>query len=315
MQAVRNAMAAIATALMVSFVAQPVLAADDEIDITFLICTDPGINFWNPAIKGAEDAAEMLGANLDIQYGDNDPLKLKQIFQTAILNEVEGFALSTCVSGVYIDEMEEAREAGIGVVVFNTNDPGASDWHVFVGQNLWEGGTIIGRDAIERIGLKAGDHVMVAAGCLDCYYAQQRYGGIKVAMDEAGISSELIGTSFVLAEATTGQAQYLIGHPETDAVMGVDNPNSSTGAAAVEEAGMDIRTSGFDISEQIVANIEAGKMVSSLDQQPYYQGFMTVTMLYHWAKYGIEPSDVDTGNNIIDASKTEVLKPYIGTYR
>ena len=109
MQAVRNAMAAIATAMMVVFVAQPVLAAEDEIDITFLICTGPGINFWNPAIKGAEDAAEMLGANLDIQYGDNDPLKLKQIFQTAILNEVEGFALSTCVSGVYGEEMEAAR--------------------------------------------------------------------------------------------------------------------------------------------------------------------------------------------------------------
>ena len=53
---------------------------------------------------------------------------------------------------------------------------------------------------------------------------------------------------------------------------------------------MDIRTSGFDISAQIVANIEAGKMVSSLDQQPYYQGFMTVTMLYHWAKYGLSPA-------------------------
>jgi simple sugar transport system substrate-binding protein len=52
-----------------------------------------------------------------------------------------------------------------------------------------------------------------------------------------------------------------------------------------------------------------------MDQQPFWQGFLPVMFAAYAVRYGLTPPDVDTGNNLIDASNGQFALDYGGTYR
>ena len=42
-------------------------------------------------------------------------------------------------------------------------------------------------------------------------------------------------------------------------------------------------------------NIANGSLTATADQQPYHQGYMSVTMVAQYLKYGLLPADMNTG--------------------
>jgi simple sugar transport system substrate-binding protein len=98
-------------------------AADDAVRVTMIIYSAPGDPFWNPVIHGAQEAAKDRGVSLDIQYGDQDPVKQNNLIQTAIANKVDGIAVVNWTPDAFTAAIAAARKAGIGVVVFDTDDP------------------------------------------------------------------------------------------------------------------------------------------------------------------------------------------------
>ena len=64
----------------------------DNPRVTMIIYTSPGVNFFDPLLKGANDAAKQLNVDLDIQYANNDQATENNIIQTAIANKVDGIA-------------------------------------------------------------------------------------------------------------------------------------------------------------------------------------------------------------------------------
>ena len=69
-----------------------VARAADNPRVTMIIYTSPGVNFFDPLLKGANDAAKQLNVDLDIQYANNDQATENNIIQTAIANKVDGIA-------------------------------------------------------------------------------------------------------------------------------------------------------------------------------------------------------------------------------
>ena len=67
----------------------------DNPRITMIIYTSPGVNFFDPLLKGANDAAKQLNIDLDIQYANNDQATENNIIQTAIANKVDDTKLGT----------------------------------------------------------------------------------------------------------------------------------------------------------------------------------------------------------------------------
>ena len=62
-----------------------------------------------------------------------------------------------------------------------------------------------------------------------------------------------------------------------------------------------------DLGNEILANIQAGLTIQTVDQQPYYQGFGTVEWLWLKLNYEIQPGgDILTGPSYVD--KTNVDK-------
>ena len=70
---------------------------------------------------------------------------------------------------------------------------------------------------------------------------------------------------------------------------------------------MKIPLGGFDLTQDIIDGIEKGTITATVDQQPYSQGFYAVAQLALYLKYGLYPSDMNTGGlGLVD--KTNVAK-------
>ena len=297
--------------------AAPVLAADDPIDVTFIIYTAAGDPFWDPVITGAKEAAGDRGVNVDIQYADSDPVKQNNLIETAIANGVDGIAVVNYLPDAFTDNIAKARAAGIGVVTFDTDDPrpNATESQAYVGQDFFAAGQRIAKKMIEAGQLKSGDHVVAPVEDPDAFYGVERYRGIKSVLDEAGITSERLDATPTMATALTRISQYLVGNDKTKAVIGLGSVVTEVAPQAAKEAGVDIAVGGFDLSPGIIDSIIAGDMVATVDSGAYYEGYMPIVMLYYFAKYGIPPASIPIGGTVIDASNAELVKEFAGTYR
>jgi len=297
------------------------VVADELFEYTVVIYGTNGNPFWKKVVTGAEEMAEMLAVNLDIQYADNDTEKQINIMEIAITNEVDGIGFIINIDGSYDEVVQRGLDAGITMIAYNIDDSngdlGTNGRQAFVGQDLPICGYVLATSTIEAYGLSEGDHVVCPVEHPEAVYAAKRYEGIKKALDEANITSEILDTGAISLEDTlTKLTQYLLGSADTDAVIAMGGMPAEMAPQAIEDAGMDIPCSGFDLSEGILQNIIDGKMLGTIDQQPYFQGSLSVYFMWAKSKYGLNPASVNTGTvELINAEDAKIILPLAETHR
>jgi len=315
MKTIRNAMLASCAAIAM---ATPAMA-QDAIDATMIIYLDPSVQFFNPVVKGAQDAAAQFGVNLDVQYANNDPVKQNDIIDAAVAAGVDGIAVAISSSDAFDKSICSAVEAGVIVIGFNNDDLEGSAGNcrqAYVGMNEFASGYELGQRMIKEFGLKSGDVVFNPREIPEASFAVARGGGIEKAMTEAGIKVETVRAGLDPAEAQNIMAQFLVANPNVKALFGTGSVTSTVGAGAIADAGLDIPFGGFDLAVEIVNAVESGKMFATMDQQPYLQGYYPIAQIALAKRYGLTPTDVDTGQGaFLDKSRISAVKPMIGTYR
>ena len=288
---------------------------NDEVHVTLIVHCCPGNVFFEPLMYGAQEAARLFNVNLDIQNAENDPQRQINIIETAIANRQDGVVPMLSVKDAMVEVIAKARAAGVAVISSNIDDEGTAR-QAFVGQDFVASGFIIGTRMIAEHGLEEGDHCVAPVEFPDLYYAGKRYEGVKKALDAAGIASEMIGTGGQVAENLNIVAEYLLANPETDCAIGLGNVPTSVLPQAAEEAGLDdLPNGGFDVNPRIMENINAGKTTATMDQQPFWQGFLPVMFIAYQVRYNLAPGDVDTGNGVVDAANAKAATDFAGTYR
>ena len=323
----RNSIAALAAGFFLLFSTQPSMATHDEavyytdwdpLDVTMIIHCCPGNVFWEPVMHAAREAGKLFNVHVDFQNADGDPLKNSQLIQAAIANNVDGIVPMISVEDALTEAIQEARDAGIVVVASNIDDPkGAKGTarQAYVGQNFVTAGYFIGQRMVKEHGLKEGDHVLTPAGVPEYIVAVERYAGVKKALDEAGVTSELLACTTVNEECMNIQAEYLLGHPETTAIIGLGNTPTSVASLAAEEAGVDLPIGGFDVSPDIMKQINDGTITATMDQLPFWQGYLPVMFIAYNVRFGLAPVESDTGMGMVDGDNAQRATDFAGTYR
>lgn len=290
-----------------------------KLTILFVPWSQSSNAFFEAVVNGAKDAAAQQGVNLDIKFGEEDMKNQLGILETGIANGVSGIAVNVSDDDAYDALLCDAAAKGIPIVTFNIDDSKGAEGlcrMAFMGQNFVEAGYVLGKRMIKDHGLKSGDHVFTPVEAPQATYAVLRHDGVKKAMDEIGVTTEVLGTGNDHAQALTLMTQYLIGHPETDAVIGLGQTPTSQSVQAIKDAGLKIPAGGFDISQSILDNIKNGELTAAVDQQPYSQGFYAVTQLALNLKYGLFPSEMDTGGSgLVDKSNFEFAQKWAGPVR
>jgi simple sugar transport system substrate-binding protein len=288
-------------------------------EVLFIHSSDSGNPFDVPVVSGSDAAAKLTGLKVNTQFSDGDATKLRNLFQSGISRKVAG--IITAVPDASLNkQLCEAREAGIPVIVWNINGAtgeGAECVMAYVGQDFQTTGTVIAQRMVDDGKIKEGDRVFCPVEYPNFSYATERAAGVNRVLEPLGTKCEVLGVGVDEAKSRSTEAQYLLGHRDTKAVIALGGPSQSVVLPALKQAGLeDVAVGGFDLSPAIVEGIKSGEITATVDQQPYSQGFMSVMQLALYLKYGLFPSDIPTGGTgLIDKSNVELVESLVPEYR
>ena len=306
---------ALAATLSAALAAAPAAAEDAKsVKVTYIIYTEAGNVFWNPGVQGVKDAAKDFNVDVDVQYGDTDPVKQNNLIEAAITNKVDGIAVMLFTKKAFTENIKKARDAGIAVIAVNIDDTG-TERQAYVGADSVSAGFVIGTRMVDACHLGKGDKVFAPVEYPDATYATDRLAGVRKALDKVGATAETLGTGSGFEDALPKMTQYLLGHQDTKCVISLGGTPTGVAAQAIEQAGLKIPNGGFDLNKLIIKNLEDGKLVATMDQQPYMQGFLPVMEIANYARYGLAPFDVNTGLAVVDKSNVDKVAKYTGKYR
>lgn len=289
------------------------------VKVTFIQHCCSGATFFQPMQFGAEEAARLFHVDLTYVNADGDAARAANLIETAIADKQDAVLPTITVPDALDAAIKKARDAGLVVIVQNIDDPlhaKGNAREVFVGQDFIVSGNMIGQRMIDEHHLKAGDHCLLPVEFPELTYAIERAQGVQSALTPAGITSEVIGTGTVDGEAQNIISQAILANPKITCVIGLGTTPTTVAPDAAKEAGRDaIPNGGFDTNPKIMENIMNGVTTATMDQQPFWQGFLPVMFAAYEVRYGLHPADFNTGNNLIDKSNGDKALKYGGTYR
>ncbi|MBC7309920.1 MAG: sugar ABC transporter substrate-binding protein [Actinomycetales bacterium] len=250
-------------------------AAASDIKIAMVTHGDGG-SFWSVAKRGAEDAAEAEGVELDYQESNNDPQQQAQLIEAAVSAGVDGIAVSVPNPDAIKDALQKAADAGIPIVTLNSGSTVYKDFGAI---------THVGQDE-EIAGAGAGEQLAAAGGTkLLCVIHEQNNVGLQSRC--AGARStfggdvedfQVTGTADPTQTANEIAAK-LQADSSIDAVLALNPDIAMAAVEAVETAGSSANLATFDLSGDVVTAIEDGKILFAVDQQQYLQGYLPVVFL------------------------------------
>ncbi|HTW27762.1 MAG TPA: substrate-binding domain-containing protein [Acetobacteraceae bacterium] len=323
----RSSCIALVTAMLLGLSTWPASASPPDrnqdfskLHMLFLIWSFESNAFFAPMVNGVHDAEKAKRISVDIEYGNEDLTRMNNILETAIANGTNGIAVTIPNDVALNNVLCGAMKKGIPVIAFNIDNSqhaaGKTCRLAYVGQNFVAAGYVLGKELIKKYHIGKGDLVFTPVEAPQAVYAVQRHEGVAKALAEVGATTEILGTGNDHAKALDLMTQYLLGHSNTKAVVGLGQTPTSQAVQAIKDAGLHIPAAGFDVDGEILRNIENGSMMATVDQQPYTQGYYTVAQMADLLEFGLAPSDMDTGGvGLIEKGNVGLAKQWAGITR
>ena len=175
--------------------------------------------------------------------------------------------------------IEAARDAGIPVITINSGEDRSAEFGALAHFGQSEG--VAGEGVGERLKEEGAEKVVCLIHEAGNVGLEQRCQGVA-----DGFGGEVQNLQVDLNNPQGIQATVkstLMGDDSIDTVVGL-NPSVTTAAlAGVEETGEEIKVASFDIDADVLAGIQDGTILFTVDQQQYLQGYLPIAMLvlYH----------------------------------
>lgn len=252
-------------------------ASTSSLDLTYAVITHgaPGDAFWDRVKSGAERAGKDYGVKVEYS-SDPDPAKQSQLIDGAVADKVDGIVVSMANPDGLESSVKAAVAAGVPVITINSGEEESKAFGAIthIGQSETIAGAAAG-DKLKSAGLTNAICVIQEAGNIGleqrCAAAAKSFGGKMTNLQVDGTDDNAVQatiTSKLQADKTIDAVLTLGGQYGIDAVSAVTEANSSAKVAT------------FDLSDDVIKDIEAGKIIFAVDQQPYVQGYLGITGLY-----------------------------------
>lgn len=264
---------------------------------------DPSLAFATPITAGMERAGKELGVDVQL-IGPTGGDAAKQVaeLQTAIQQKsVDGLAVSSASSDALKPVIEQAYNAGIPIISFNTDNPDSKQMG-FVGQDLKASGQAQAEELVSVLGDQAQGKVVVFSLDTGAGWSHDRFGGFEEGLSGSGL--EIVGPVNVGNEPSAAYntvESTMTGQSDVIAIAGLDCCSTTAAAKWVEQSGNTgkITMVGFDLLPQTAEYVEKGVMSFTISQNPEEQGYQAVKVLTDFLKNGTEITGVDTGAQFI----------------
>lgn len=256
-------------------------AALPQIDLRIAMITHGGIGdpFWDQVAAGAQAAQREFGVELRYD-GDGDINAQVRLVDNAIASGYDVLIVSLADPDALENSVRAAVEAGLMVLSINSGEERGREF----------GATTHFGQPDQVAGLAAGER-MAAAGVsrMLCIIHEQGNIGLLHRCNEAGLSMNLAGgefqTMFVtgtsnIRETTNEIASVLLANPSIDGVLALNSEIAELAQRAISEVAANSVLATFDISSEVLQDIERGSMLFAVDQQAYLQGFLPIAFAY-----------------------------------
>lgn len=274
--------------------------------------------FWNKIKKGVDDARVVVGANggtvdyLRMQSYDNFAADSADIIRTAISQRPDGIAVPDWVFESQDPAIKEAIAAGIKVILFNAGtldkakELGAIN---YIGSDEYIAG-VAGGEQLLKLGSKKGVCINTLPGTANI---ESRCKGMIDAMTKGGATAEQLplpttafGDPAAISEAIKA---YVLEKGEVDGALTIAAADADAAAIGIEQAGKlgKVKLGSFDFNEAALTRIKDGKQDFAIDQQPYLQSLLAVTLLASHIDFGtaLPTAPILTGPGIVDNSNVD----------
>ncbi|PYG58597.1 substrate-binding domain-containing protein [Rhizobium sp. UGM030330-04] len=274
--------------------------------------------FWNLIKKGLDDARLVVEANggkvnyLRLQTYDNFAPDVVQLIQTAISQKVDGLVIPNWVPEGEDPAIREAIKAGIKVILMNAGghekakELGAIN---YVGSDEYLAGVAGG----EYFAKQGKNNVICVNTVPGAANLEARCKGVLDGITKAGGTGKqlpLPATSFGDATAVAEAIKAtLLQDGKIDGVLTISAGDADSAAIGVMQAGKTgtALLGTFDLNQSGLDRIKDGTQGFAIDQQPYLQSLLAVTLLASAIDFGTDlpTAPVLTGPNIVDKSNIE----------
>lgn len=265
---------------------------DSAKKLTFAVIThgQPGDAFWDRVKSGAEKARDDYGVT--VKYSaDPDPSKQAQLIAGAVADKVDGIAVTVANPDGVGPAIKKAVAAGIPVVTFNSG--------VEVYKSL---GAITHVGQSEQIAGTAAGERLKALGWKNALCVNQDPGNTALEIRCAATAKAMGGKMANLQVDGTDDSQVtstitskLQADKSIDGVLTLGGQYALDAVSAVKSSGSSAQVATFDLSADVVKGIQDDTIQFAIDQQPYVQGFQSITVLYLKA---INGNDVGGGEPV-----------------
>lgn len=304
---------ALATTALVAFAGTASMAAD--------IAVVGGSNddaFWNIIKKGIDDATPAVEANggsvnyLRLVNYDNFAPDVVQLIRTAISMDVDGLVIPNWVPEAEDPAIKDAVAAGIKVILMNAggaekarelgaiNYVGSDEYVAGVAGGEYFAGN--GQKNILCINTLPGT-ANIEARCKGVIDGITGKGGRGAQLP---LPSTSFGDPTAVAEAIKAE---LLKDETIDGLVTIGAGDADSAAIAIEQAGKTGTTllGSFDMNKAGLDRIKGGKQLFAIDQQPYLQSYLAVSLLASHIDFGTDLPvfPVLTGPGIVDASNID----------
>ena len=264
--------------------------------------TNNASDFWVIARKGTEKAAAEI-PNIEVEFkipADGTAAEQQRIIDDLLARGIHGIAISP------VDPANQTgmlnRASAQTLVVTQDSDAPNSNRACYIGTD----NVAAGRQAGELVkeALPQGGNIMVFVGVLDAANAQQRYQGLKEALEGSNVKIIDVRTDNTdRVRAKSNAADTLVNNADIAGMVGLWSYNGPAILAAVKEANRTdkVKIIAFDEEDATLEGIREGSIYATVVQQPYEFGYRSMQLM---AKV------LDGDKSVIPASK-QIFVPTI----
>lgn len=276
--------------------------------------------FWSRVKRGADDAAEVVEAGggsvtwLGPKNYDNLGPDAAKLIETALSQGADGVVGPDWVPDAQDAAFEKVVSDGIPLVIYNAGGMEAADKLGainYVGSEEFTAGQAGGK----FFGESGQSNVLCVNTLPGAANTEARCEGIADGIAESGgtstqlpLPSSKFGDPTAVSQAIKAA---LLKDDSIDGVVTISAGDATSAASALEQGDLSdsVALGTFDLDPDQLDRIKDGSQLFAIDQQPYMQGYLAVSMLYANIQWGLElpQQPLLTGPAIISADNVDLV--------
>lgn len=281
----------------------------------------PGESYSMVLQRGAQAAADDLGAKITFVYSDWNAEKMITNFRQGLASKPDGMVvIGAPGDDAYEPLVDEALAQGTLVTVVDTPLPRLFKKYQpqgfgYAGTDNYTQGTATAERCVSHFGLKAGDNVLVW-GLKSVPGRGERAKGLIESFEKAGLKVDYLEISpEANKDATLGGpilTGYILAHPDCKLVVIDHGALTAQAGNALRSASIapgKVAIAGFSLSPATAEGIRDGYLGLVSEGQPYMMGYYAVVQIVQSKIGGFGGFNIDTAGGYVTKDNIDQVGP------